>query len=206
MEGFDFTAHVRRVCVDVVDRLPELSHIDLARVAIAFCQTRKRVSHGIYASLTPMRFKNGSLVTRRSGRWYTLQRLFDEQRREQLYILSFYLPRFMEVGLREKISTIIHELWHVSPNFDGDVRRHAGRCYAHTGSQRNYDAQMNDLADRWLATGPPEEVYRFLKLSFRELQADHGRVIGTKIRRPTLIPLTRKQANLLVANSARSPH
>lgn len=199
MEGFDFTSHMQVVCADIVSRLPELSHVDLARVTVAFCQTRKRVSHGIYASLTPMRFKDGSLVTQRSGRWYTLQRLYDASDREQLYILSFYLPRFMEVGLREKISTIIHELWHVSPQFDGDIRRHQGRCYAHTGSQRNYDAQMDQLADRWLAMNPPESLYGFLRLSFRELKATHGPVIGTKVRRPSLIPLTAHQAGLLAA-------
>lgn len=199
MEGFDFTGHMRVVCEDLVARLPELSHIDLSRVAIAFCQTRKRVSHGLYASLTPMRFQNGSLVTQRSGRWYTLQRLYDTQNREQLYILNFYLPRFMDVGLREKISTVIHELWHVSPVFDGDLRRHNGRCYAHTGSQRSYDAKMDTMADQWLGLAPAESLYRFLRLSFRELQAAYGGVIGTRVRHPKLVPLTNYQANRLTA-------
>jgi hypothetical protein len=199
MEGFDFTGHMRVVCEDLVARLPDLSHIDLSRVAIAFCQTRKRVSHGLYASLTPMRFQDGSLVTRRSGRWYTLQRLYDARNREQLYILNFYLPRFMDVGLREKISTIIHELWHVSPAFNGDIRRHNGRCYAHTGSQDAYDAKMDTMADQWLGLAPPHSVYRFLRLSFPELQAAYGGVIGTRVRHPKLIPLTKYQANQLAA-------
>ncbi len=201
---FDFTGQMRTVCQDVVARLPDLCHIDLSRVAVAFCQTRKRVRHGLYASLTPMRFKGGSLVTRRAGRWYTLQRLYDADEREQLYILSFYLPRFMEVSLREKVSTIIHELWHISPAFDGDIRRHEGRCYAHTGSQRNYDAQMNQMADRWLSHCPPEDVYSFLKLSFAELRATHGRVVGIKVRHPRLIPLTTHQAAQLTASQRRA--
>ena len=199
MDGFDFTSQIRLVCTDIVARLPDLSHVDLSRVTIAFCQTRKRVSHGLYASLTPMRFKGGSLVTRRSGRWYTLQRLYDASDREQLYILSFYLPRFMEVGLRVKVSTIILELWHIGPAFDGDIRRHQGRCYAHTGSQRNYDEMMDRMADHYLGLSPPESLYGFLKLNFRQLQASHGPIIGTKVRRPTLIPLTEYQANRLAA-------
>ena len=32
-------------------RLPPLSHIDLARVAIGYCQARKRVDFGLYAAL-----------------------------------------------------------------------------------------------------------------------------------------------------------
>jgi hypothetical protein len=59
---------------------------------------------------------------------------------------------------------------------------------------------MNSLADHWLSLSPPEKVYRFLQLSFRELQTAHGRVVGTKIRRPNLVPLTRHQASLLAAS------
>ena len=53
--GFDFTSHVRAVCESLVERLPELDHVDLSRVAISFAQARKRVLHGLQASLTPMR-------------------------------------------------------------------------------------------------------------------------------------------------------
>ena len=66
--------------------------------------------------------------------------------------LAIALPalRFMDVDFEEKLVTIFHELWHVSPRFDGDLRRHPGRCYMHTGSQKDYDAQMLRLARRWL--------------------------------------------------------
>ena len=104
MDGFDFTSQIRLVCTDIVARLPDLSHVDLSRVTIAFCQTRKRVSHGLYASLTPMRFKGGSLVTRRSGRWYTLQRVYDASGGEHGDILRFSRAGCVEVGGRGRVS------------------------------------------------------------------------------------------------------
>src|SRR5690606_28030364 len=125
-------------------------HIDMGRVAIRFCQARIRSRHGIYASLTPLRFAGGELVTHRRGRVWTVERLFDDAGREMLYLLSFYLPRFMERPLEEKLSTIVHELWHIGPSFDGDLRRHPGRCYAHTHSQRQYDSLMDEMARKWL--------------------------------------------------------
>ncbi len=185
--GFSFTNSMRRLCADAVARLPALGHIDLAHVAISFAQTRKRTAHGMYASLTPMRFAGGSLTCRRRTRTYAIQRLYDAQGREILYILTFYLPRFMDLGFREKLITTFHELWHIGPAFDGDLRRHPGRCYAHTHSQKAYDAEMDLLARQYLSAAPPVEVYGFLQGNFNDLLAQHGRVYGTKIRRPRLL-------------------
>lgn len=188
-QEFSFTTAMGRLCADVVARVPAVAHVDLARVAIAFAEARKRTRHGIYASLTPLRFEGGSLTTQRHGRRYTIQRLFDSQGREMLYILTFYLPRFMDLPFLEKLTTVFHELWHVSPRFDGDLRRHAGRCYAHTHSQKQYDADMERLARQYLAAAPSAAVYEFLQADLAGLVAKHGRVVGVKVRRPRLLRL-----------------
>jgi hypothetical protein len=104
-----------------------------------------------------------------------------------LYLLSFYLPRFLQRSFEEKLSTVVHELWHVGPNFDGDLRRHSGRCWAHSHSQAGYDALMRELAAKWLALGPPTELFDFLRLDFRALRERHGHIMGQKIRTPKLI-------------------
>lgn len=187
-KGFNFTREMRDVVGDMAQRLPELAHLDPRQIAISFAQARKRTRHGFYASLTPMRFEQGALTTSRGTKTYTVQRLFDDQGREFLYILTFYLPRFMEVDLMEKLVTILHELWHISPEFNGDLRRHPGRCYVHSRSQREYDEQMKELAESWLTKNPPAELYEFLRGSFADLQARHGAVFGTRIPHPKLIP------------------
>jgi predicted metallopeptidase len=189
LQGFDFTQHVRRLCEDMVQRLPELRHIDAGYVAFSFCQTRKPVTHGMYASLTPLRFADGRTETVRRGRRYGIQRLCDESGREMLYLLNFYLPRYLNLGLREKLVTTIHELWHIGPRFDGDLRRFGGRCYAHSGSQKRYEARVERLTDHWLALDPPPALYEFLRDDFATLIRRHGAVIGRKIPAPRLIPL-----------------
>jgi hypothetical protein len=172
----------------MVGRLAELQHIDMSRVAIGFCQTRKPVAHGLQAALTPMRFEGGQCSTVRRNRKLTVQQIVDETGREFLYLLTFYLPRFLDQPLHEKLVTILHELWHISPGFDGDLRRHEGRCYVHTASEREYDAAMAVLAQKWLARRPPLAIYEFLQESFGSLCAKHGRVYGTRIPAPKLIP------------------
>ena len=189
VRGFDFTLHVRQLCDDMVYRLPPLRHIDLSRVAISFSQTRKAVSHGLYASLTPLRFAGGSRHTVRRGRKWTVQRLVDDSGREMLYLISFYVPRFLDQGFRHKLTTVVHELWHISPRFDGDLRRFRGRCYAHTSSQQQYDAKVEQLVDRWLSLDPPAHVYNFLRCDFGELVRRYGKIYGVKIPAPKLIPV-----------------
>ena len=188
---FQFTDEIRQVVADMAQRLDALDHIDVSRIAFSFAQARKRTKHGIHATLTPMRFKDGQLTTKRRGREYTVQRLYDSSGRELLYILNFYLPRFMDVDFDEKLITILHELWHISPNFDGDLRRHPGRCYAHTHSQAEYDARMKVLADQWLQRRPPRTLYAFLEMSFSDLSNAHGPVIGCRVPHPKLLPLQR---------------
>ena len=178
---------MRRLCVDVTSRLPELGHVRMERVAIRFCQARKAVRHGVQASLTPLRFEQGSLYSRRRGQTWTIEPLYDAAGREMLYLLSFYLPRFLERSLEEKLSTVVHELWHIGPRFDGDLRRHPGRCYAHSHSQKQYDALIDQLTACWLALDPPGDLYGFLRYRFDELQRAHGAVFGQQIRTPTLV-------------------
>ncbi len=187
--GFDFTGHIHRLCEDMTSRLDQLRHIDMTRVAVSFAQTRRAGSQGMYATLSPMRFSGGRMhVFRRKRRW-GMQRLYAPDGREMLYILTFYLPRFLDLPFREKLTTVLHELWHIGPKFDGDLRRLGGRCYAHGSSQKQYDAHMEALFDRWLSLGPPESLYDFLRQNFHELSARHGRVWGRKVPNPKLVPL-----------------
>jgi len=185
---FDFTLHMRRLCEDMTDRVAELRHINMSLVAISFSQARKKTAWGTYASLTPLRFEGGQQYTIRKGRKLTTQKVIDSTGREMLYILNFYLPRFLELGFEAKLSTVIHELWHISPQFDGDLRRYEGRCFAHSASG-DHDAKSYELARKWLTARPPETLYHFLRYNFKQLQEHHGRIIGRKIPAPKLLPV-----------------
>ncbi|MCS7306075.1 MAG: putative metallopeptidase, partial [Thermoguttaceae bacterium] len=186
---FDFTGHMRRLCEDLVARTPELRHIDMSRVLVAAAQVRTNHLEGIHASLTPLRFPGGGSFLYRAGRCYTLPRVLDPAGREMLYILRFYLPRFADLKFKEKMVTIVHELWHISPAFNGDLRRHRGRCYAHGRSQKTYDAHAARLVEKYLAQHPPAELYEFLQYSFHQLQSRYGTVYGLRVPRPRLIPV-----------------
>jgi predicted metallopeptidase len=175
----------------MVRRIAELAHIDMTRVAVSFSQARKLGQYGVYATLTPLRFVGGQTQTIRRGRPWSIQRLYDAAGREMLYILSFYLPRYLDLPLREKLKTVVHELWHISPAFDGDLRRFDGRCQFHTASKRTYDEHAHRLVDGYLASAPDPSLYEFLHDDYHALLARHGRIYGTKVPAPKLIPVER---------------
>jgi hypothetical protein len=186
---FDFCGHVRALCRDVIRHCPELQHIDESRLLIGMTQARSGHKHGLQARVTPLRFRQGQLTRRRrGGGLYQVQRYFVNGR-EMLYLVTFCLPRFLDQDFDDKFITLFHELYHISPNFEGDLRRHEGRCALHTHSKRLYDAHMADLARAYLSNCADRALHAFLRLNFTQLQHRHGSVVGVVVPRPRLLPV-----------------
>jgi hypothetical protein len=185
---FDFCGHVRRLCADITARCELFRHIDLSRVLVAVTQARSGRARGLQARVTPLRFRDGHLTRPRHGVTYQVQRYFIETR-EMLYLLTFCLPRFLDQDFDDKFVTLFHELYHISPTFNGDLRRHDGRYAIHSRSQRHYDQQMAGLAREYLTGGADPALHAFLRLDFSQLQRRHGSVIGVVVPRPKLLPI-----------------
>lgn len=192
--GFDVIAALRAVCDDLIVRVPDLSHIRMERVALSFSQARRGSRHGMLAKLTPLRFEGGELTTFRSGQPWTIQRLYCGAC-EQWYILSVYLPRFFDLPFDEKLNTLVHELYHISPEFNGDIRRFAGRCYAHSSDYRAFDDAVAQLTRRYLRRRSPRaKLLQFLHHDFAALRQAHGSIYGAQVPIPKLIPLPGSRA------------
>jgi hypothetical protein len=188
-DAFDFCGHIRRLCEDIVRRCPELRHIDLSRVLFAATQARSSRCHGLQARVTPLRFRDGALIHRRHGIRYQVQRFFVDGC-EMLYVMTFCLPRFLDQDFDDKFITLFHELYHIGPAFDGDLRRHGGRCAIHSRSKRAYDEHMSHLARGYLSSRPDPSLHAFLRLNFTQLQHRHGQVTAVMVPRPKLIPVS----------------
>src|SRR5262249_17964673 len=98
-------------------------------------------------------------------------------------------PRFLDLDFNEKLVTLFHELYHISPAFDGDLRRHGGRYSIHSHSQRRYDAHMAKLAQAYLTNGSNPDLHAFRRLNFTQLPRRHSRVVGVVVPRPKIIPV-----------------
>ncbi len=186
--AFDFTGRMQVLCTDIAERCQELRHIHMPRVLVSFTPSRNRSRYGLQARVTPLRFRDGSLTRRHGPTEYQVQRFFVGER-EMLYVLTFCLPRFLDQPFREKLVTVFHELYHVSPQFDGDLRRHPGRYAVHSRSKERYDSRMGELVSEYLAGHPDPAVFRFLRSGYRELWDAHGGITGVIVPRPKLLPV-----------------
>lgn len=186
--AFDFTARMRGLCADVVSRCEELRHVQMSRVLVTFTPSRNRSRYGLQARVTPLRFRDGALTRRHGGIDYQVQRFFVDGR-EMLYVLTFCLPRFLDQTFREKLITVFHELYHISPQFDGDLRRHPGRYAVHSHSKDRYDERMAELVRGYLVDHPDPRRFGFLQSGYRELWDTHGGVSGVVVPRPKLLPI-----------------
>jgi hypothetical protein len=190
-QPFHFSEAMRRLTADIAARYEPLAHLDVSRMVFAFTQARNHRGHGLQARVTPLRFRGGELIREHAGVPYQVQR-FVHERREVLYVLTFCLPRFLNRGFDDKFVTIFHELFHIGPTFDGDLRRHDGRYSVHTASQKRYDLEMLAMAREYLQSGADPKLHGFLRLHFSQLRHRHGRVVGHVVPRPKLVPLRQR--------------
>jgi predicted metallopeptidase len=202
-QPFDFCRHIRRLCGDIVRHCPELKHIDVSRLLFGMTQARSGRIKGLQARVTPMRCRQGQLTRRCSdGRLYRVQRYFVDGR-EMLYLVTFCLPRFLDQPFDDKFITLFHELYHISPHFEGDLRRHEGRCNLHTSSKHLYDVHMAHLARAYLSNGADRSLHGFLRLNFAQLEHRHGSVLGVVVPRPRLLPVLEPDTVLSVPLGSR---
>ena len=185
-EGFDFSQVMARLCQDITRRVAPLQHLDLTRVLFTITQARSHRRHGLQAKVTPLRFRHGHLTEVRRGRLFQVQRYVVDGL-DMLYLVTFCLPRFLNQTFEEKLVTIFHELYHISPACNGDLRRHQGPSCLDTSSQKCYDLQMLELAIELLKVRPAPELIGFLRLNFEQLHSCHGPVQGVAVPMPKLV-------------------
>ncbi|MEY4393663.1 MAG: hypothetical protein RL595_912 [Planctomycetota bacterium] len=194
---FDFSKSMLDLIVDISNVSPHFYHLDPQKILVTIIRARNQQRHGLQARVTPMRFEGGNLQCRRRNRLYEVQRYFVDGR-EIFYIVTFCLPRFQNQSLEGKLVTVFHELFHISPFFDGDLRRHPGRCSWHSSDKKEYDAQMLVFAREYLATTQNPKLHDFLRLDFSQLIARHQGLNGLFVPVPRLLPL-RQPAQILPA-------
>jgi len=185
--SLDLSAASAALAVDLCRRLPELGHIDPQ--TLLFCLSRSKVAgiHGIYARIAPLRFAGGSREEVRRRGWqlrtYRLPVLRHDER-NILYLIYLMIPRFLRLSPREKLNTLVHELYHISEACDGDIRRFAGRNFAHGASRRRYDRIIEGLVDRYLAAAPDPTLLAPLHVTEEDWHEQRLRLTGLTVPLP----------------------
>jgi predicted metallopeptidase len=179
---FNYTEALEGLIAEIVGRVPELGHVDVERLLVACARSRDNGPVGSYAKIVPLRFEAGARE-RRIGRHMYEMPAINRNGLEILYLIYFYMPRFGDLPYRQGLETVVHELYHISPGFEGDIRRFPGRNYAHGASQKRFCAAVAALTERYLAAGEPAAA-AFLLHNTAELRRAHGPLMGRRVTLP----------------------
>ncbi len=209
---FDYLQAVKDLCRNLCFSLRVFRSIKIDEVGFALAQAQNKNSRfGRWASMTPLRFEGGALATRitrpiksrflgkvitvgTAERYYKIPRVLSRDGRTELkYILTIVQPRFHNLSVEEKIETLIHELYHISADFNGDVRRFPGRNWQH-GSKARYNAICQSLRKEWLQGDPDPRYYDFLKWRFDQLLEQFGVIRGYSYPQIKLVEISKEEA------------
>ncbi len=189
MTTLNVTGEIERLICRITSIVPELNHVDPSRVLVCVASTRGGGVHGTYAKIHPLRFPGGECsMEARNGRKKVVWSMPGVTYRgvDMLYIIYFLVPRFLNLPFREKLITIFHELYHISPDFDGDIRRFPGKNYAHGSSRKRYNAFMARLVDGFLEKLEDESPVKFLHGDMESMRAGYGAIVGRRFPAPRI--------------------
>ena len=205
----NYTERLTLLMQDVVTRVPTLSFINIADVLV-FARAGRSNAEGAFATchcltLPPSdpgyyfwRDRASGQITRRSEWFVTKSPVVTIGARPVKYMLSFTLPRFCDQSLDRsrkekfypgaqpwvsKLDTVIHELYHIDPQFAGirRIEREDGTYSAHCHGHRFFE-EVAAMVNTYLATKPDPLVTDFLRHDFAALDARYGGVVGTSFR------------------------
>jgi hypothetical protein len=145
------TLAVKRLVRDLAARVPELSHVRANRILVVAGEAR-RASR---ATIRPAHFGETRARTGLGAREKPLIRV---KGRKILYVITLRPLWFLASTSRERIETILHELYHASPRFDGTL--HRGRRHSRL-PRAAYNRRVRRLLERYLAVAPEEILAPF---------------------------------------------
>ena len=181
VEGFDFTGNMTTLVDDIVKTHPFFKHIRINEILVAISPSNGN-RNGVVAKLRPMLFEGGSRTKLVRGVEFEAPEVIINSEKI-LYIVYFHLPRFLNHGNHKtKLSTVLHELHHISPLFNGDIRRYTGKNYAHGNSRKDFDDLISIYTDEYIQSTSNPELSSFLKYKYSELKRKYGAICGDMIR------------------------
>jgi len=116
----DFNRAVRRLLWHVARTMPEFAHLEPSRILVVAGEAR-RASH---ATVKPLAFSQKHRIDP-IGRKKPLVKVNGKR---MLYCVTLRPLFFRNSSARERVATVLHELFHISTSFDGTLdstRRHS---------------------------------------------------------------------------------
>lgn len=188
--SFNLTDFLFSVINNAVTHTELFSHINTGQMLVCL-STNKGSGGGIYGKLVPMRFKNGEEIIEYKKKYYAIPHVFNNNMKI-LYIIYFYMPKFFDLPPDDKLNVIFHELFHINPSFNGDIRRMGKVKSAHGFSKRHFDSHFHDSVIQFKNKIRSSEIYSILSMNTDQLYGTYGKIIARKMKMPRPVIINNK--------------
>jgi len=168
-DSINLTDILTLIIHDMIKSTDEFKLFDLNKILICCASNRKDFRGATYGKLLPLRFKDGSEIIRHNGRFYTIPKL-KVNNTEILYIIYFYIPKFFNLSVKDKINVMFHELYHINPDFNGDIRRMGEFKSAHGHSRKSFEEKYIEYSNIFFSNIKDTPYYKFLQMNSNNIQ------------------------------------
>lgn len=144
-----FNRVVRGLLDHIVETMPEFSHIKPSKILVVAGEAR-RASRG---TVKPLLFEPGQLAEGDNRRRPVVR----IKGRKMLYCITLRPLFFRDSSPKQRVGTILHELFHISPSFDGTL----SRARRHSEAGRDFQRRLRPLVRRYLKLCPRELMAAF---------------------------------------------
>lgn len=180
---FNITDALTLIINEMIIHTEEFKLFDINRILVC-CGTNKSTSKGgIYGKLVPLKFENGNDIIKHKGYFYSIPRL-TVNNIEIMYIIYLYIPKFLDLPAREKVDVMFHELYHINPGFNGDIRRMGKFKKAHGHSRKSFDENYKKYAETFYEQIVGTSFLKFLEMDTAALKKEFRRISYRRMKVP----------------------
>ena len=189
-ESINITDVLNLIIHEMIKMTDEFKHFDINRILVCCGSNQSNARGGLYGKLVPLRFENGSEIIKHRGHYYTIPRLTLNDV-EILYIIYLYIPKFMDLSAEKKVDVMFHELYHISPDFNGDIRRMGKVKKAHGHSRKSFDEKYKEYAEAFYLKIKDTSFHRFLEMNTKELTNEFPKISYRRMKVPKPVRLSK---------------
>ena len=194
-ETINVTEVLTHLIYEIIKHTHIFHKININKIIVCIASNRNSGrGGGIFGKLVPLKFENGSDVKKFKGRYYSMPEIIHDDEKI-LYLIYFYMPRFFDLDPIEKLNVIFHELYHISPEFNGDIRRLAKHKAAHGHSKKHFDSHYNDELESFFQYIKETSYMNFLALDSNKLYDTFGEITGRRMKVPKPVLIGKKLRN-----------
>ena len=141
-----------------------------------------------YGKVVPLCYLNGSQSVIYKNQKYTMP-LVKKNNNIIKYLLYIYLPKFFDLSVKGKLYVLFHELYHINPNFDGDIRNMGNFKRVHGYSIKYFNSffikELEDFEKYIKLTS----YQNFLEMDHNFFKNNYLSIKGFKVKipKPTII-------------------